>query len=357
MWHIQDKHVKDNQRENADKTNKKTDKVKEHAACNMEVDHQLSINGLSTAIYEKKNITITKKLSDPKVGTHHQIFVEEQNQEKLLVSNKIECFKNLNKNISEKKFFYGEPGPSNTLPNSENCMSESQNPQTELTNDKLLNISERSQIQELKADQHQRIVKKLRNHIGHHVDKNNFKCIKCNQKFASHLCKIHAMELRNYRTMYRNFLKLNHKNLKHFKCDICNKRIKQISKLKNQTVIHTEKSIAELPSCDICHKMFSDSQNLMKHIKESHSKSKPYICKICGHQSARKIMIQLHVQQHKIYSKSKYYNCQMCGYQSASKTMIKLHVRQHTGEKHFNCNNEPPWSPPSPFLDEEESPW
>ena len=76
----------------------------------------------------------------------------------------------------------------------------------------------------------------------------------------------------------------------------------------------------------------------MKHIKASHSKSKPYICKICGHQSARKIMIQLHAQQHKIYSKSKYYNCQMCGYQSASKTMIKLHVRQHNGEKYFNCD-------------------
>merc|ERR1712215_11118 len=31
------------------------------------------------------------------------------------------------------------------------------------------------------------------------------------------------------------------------------------SKLQNQTVIHTEKPIAELPSCDICHKMFSNS--------------------------------------------------------------------------------------------------
>ena len=90
-------------------------------------------------------------------------------------------------------------------------MSESQNSQTEPTDDKLLNISERSQIQELKADQHQKVlpcsvktcdsvfknVKKLRNHIGQPVDKNNFKCIKCDQKFASHLCKIHAMELRN----------------------------------------------------------------------------------------------------------------------------------------------------------------
>ena len=121
MWHIQDKHVKVNQRENADKTNNRTDKVKEHAACNMEVDPQLSINGPSTAIFEKKNVTITKKLSDPKVGTHYQIFVQEQNQEKLacftavcphcnvdfssLVSNKIECFENSNKNISEKNFF------------------------------------------------------------------------------------------------------------------------------------------------------------------------------------------------------------------------------------------------------------
>ena len=36
-----------------------------------------------------------------------------------------------------------------------------------------LNISEISQIQELKADQHQRI------HIGCHVDENDFMCIKC----------------------------------------------------------------------------------------------------------------------------------------------------------------------------------
>ena len=35
LWHIQDKHVKVNQRENADKTN---NKGKEHAACNMEAE-------------------------------------------------------------------------------------------------------------------------------------------------------------------------------------------------------------------------------------------------------------------------------------------------------------------------------
>ena len=148
-------------------------------------------------------------------------------------------------------------------------------------------------------------VEQLRYHIGCHVDEtNDFKCIECDQKFerwrdlATHLWRLHAMDCdmllcahcRNYRTMYPKILKSHnptHKNLKPFKCDVCNKRFKQISQLKNHVVIHIDKSIAEIPSwakpnqCDTCHKMFLHNQNLMKHIKANHSKSKHYICQNC----------------------------------------------------------------------------
>ena len=138
-------------------------------------------------------------------------------------------------------FINEEPGPSNNLLNSEKFMYV-----------KTCNFVFKN-------------VEKLKYHIGCQVDKNDFMCIKCDQKFerwrdlASHLCRIHAMECdmplcahcRNYRTMYPKILKSHNQTnqkLKPFKCDVCNKRFNQISQLKNHAVIHIDKSIAEVPS-------------------------------------------------------------------------------------------------------------
>lgn len=168
---------------------------------------------------------------------------------------------------------------------------------------------------------------------------------------ATHLWKEHLLDCdmllcghcRNYRTMYPKILESHnqtHQNLKQYKCDVCDKRFNQISQLKNHAVIHIDKSIAEVPTwakpkqCDICHKMFSDSKSLKKHVQAIHSKLKPYICQVCGHQSARKAMLQLHVRQH---TGEKPFNCDQCEYRTGDHNSLRRHKRRHTGDKPYKC--------------------
>ena len=131
-----------------------------------------------------------------------------------------------------------------------------------------------------------------------------------------------------------------HQNLKLYKCDVCDKRFNQVSQLKNHAVIHIDKTIAEVPSwakpkqCEICQKMFSDSKSLKKHVQAIHSKLKPYICQVCGHQSARKAMLQLHVRQH---TGEKPFNCDQCEYKTGDHNSLRRHKRRHTGDKPYKC--------------------
>jgi len=186
----------------------------------------------------------------------------------------------------------------------------------------------------------------------------NFSCVECSLPFekwrelATHLWRAHAIDCdmllcgycSNYRTMYPKIMESHnqtHENLKKFQCDICKKRFNQMSQLKNHSVIHIKnKSIAEIPcwakpkNCDICKKTFSDSKSLKKHVQAIHSKLKPYICQVCGHQSARKAMLQLHVRQH---TGEKPFECEDCDYRTGDHNSLRRHRRRHTGDKPYKC--------------------
>ena len=81
--------------------------------CEIEVGPEQSINGLSTVVNENENltnidnvdlensnVTITKKISDPKLGTHYRIFVQNENREMFVCGQCSACFGSQNK-ISE----------------------------------------------------------------------------------------------------------------------------------------------------------------------------------------------------------------------------------------------------------------
>eukprot|EP00090_Calanus_glacialis_P021601 TRINITY_DN33322_c0_g1_i1.p1 TRINITY_DN33322_c0_g1~~TRINITY_DN33322_c0_g1_i1.p1 ORF type:complete len:705 (-),score=180.96 TRINITY_DN33322_c0_g1_i1:52-2166(-) len=412
------------------------DKANDAGVCEIEVCPEQSINGLSIIVNENDhpspsmfnassldntNVTITKKISDPKLGTHYRIFVQNENremfvcgqcsacfgsQERILehlgqlscftpvcphcnadfsgsVSDRIGYLKHVetcNKDSLEKKtsiidfkniLVDDDVVSGNHLLESED-ISDAQETKDE-PDERSLSLSERRQkMRELEADHHKRVlecsvkcctftfkhVEQLRYHISCHVEESNdFKCIECDQKFekwrdlATHLWRLHALDCdmllcghcRNYRTMYPKILESHnqtHQNLKLYKCDVCDKRFNQISQLKNHAVIHIDKSIAEVPSwakpkqCEICQKMFSDSKSLKKHVQAIHSKLKPYICQVCGHQSARKAMLQLHVRQH---TGEKPFNCDQCEYKTGDHNSLRRHKRRHTGDKPYKC--------------------
>ena len=204
--------------------------------------------------------------------------------------------------------------------------------------------------------------KQLEYHLScHQDDSTSFACVEsgCEVKsdkwrdMATHLWRQHNVDCdmllcgvcMNYRTMYPKILESHnqtHLNLKQFRCDVCEKGFNQMSQLKNHAVIHLNKSseFRHIPSwakpkqCDICQKMFSDSKSLKKHVQAIHSKLKPYICQVCGHQSARKAMLQLHVRQH---TGEKPFVCDSCDYRTGDHNSLRRHKRKHTGDKPYRC--------------------
>ena len=440
LVHIGEKHMRNTYEEPDDVDNDDiADKSNDIGVCEVEVCPEQSINGLSIVVNEAENVnsisnkfdassldnnnvTITKKISDPNLGTHYRIFVQNENREMFVCGQCSGCFDSEERiqehlgqlscftpvcphcdadfsgSVSDRIVYLkhvetcnkgtigiksgfadfkhilveNDVSENNLLESEELHDSLSQQLESSLNERVLSSVERKQKLRELEADHHKRVlecpvksctftfkdVDMLRYHTSCHIeDSADFKCIECDKKFdkwrdlATHLWKDHSLDCdmllcghcRNYRTMYPKILESHnqtHQNLKLYKCDVCDKRFNQISQLKNHAVIHIDKTIAEVPSwakpkqCEICQKMFSDSKSLKKHVQAIHSKLKPYICQVCGHQSARKAMLQLHVRQH---TGEKPFNCDQCEYKTGDHNSLRRHKRRHTGDKPYKC--------------------
>ena len=66
-----------------------------------------------------------------------------------------------------------------------------------------------------------------------------------------------------------------------FACSVCKIRFKQLSQLRNHSVLHMNKEFEVVPiwsskkKCELCGKFLADSKCLKKHIQAVHSKLKP----------------------------------------------------------------------------------
>ncbi|GIY41016.1 hypothetical protein CDAR_168671 [Caerostris darwini] len=187
-----------------------------------------------------------------------------------------------------------------------------------------------------------------------------FICLECREEFdhwrglALHLWREHTIDIDlhactecNYKTF--SFFKLdNHRKIhsdeRAFVCDTCGKGFKQISQLRNHVVIHLDRK--NLPEkrwyseqeCDICGRKFSDTKCLRKHQQAVHSKLKPYVCSYCGHLSARKAMLELHMRQH---TGEKPFMCEHCDYRTGDHNSLRRHRMRHTGDKPYKCPHCP----------------
>lgn len=201
----------------------------------------------------------------------------------------------------------------------------------------------------------------LQYHGRSHVsDDKPFSCPECDEKadhwrgLAMHLWKIHSIDMDlhtcpicGYKT-YSLFKLDNHKRIhsedREFICTTCGKGFKQLSQLRNHNVIHLdrknmpEKRWYSEQECDICHRTFSDSKCLRKHQQAVHNKLKPYSCTYCGHMSARKAMLQLHMRQH---TGEKPFVCEHCEYRTGDHNSLRRHRMRHTGTKPYKCPHCP----------------
>ncbi|XP_023711955.2 zinc finger protein 358 [Cryptotermes secundus] len=184
-----------------------------------------------------------------------------------------------------------------------------------------------------------------------------FGCCVCGERFerwcgcALHLWKAHAVDAgllscpvcHTYKTVtavkLENHIKI-HGEVRAYTCPDCGKGFKQSSQLRNHRVMHLDRRAGPVPRwyaskrCDICFKSYADSKCLKKHIQAVHSKLRPYVCQVCGHASARKAMLQMHLRQH---TGEKPYGCTLCEYRTGDHNSLRRHTMRHTGQRPYRC--------------------
>lgn len=188
-------------------------------------------------------------------------------------------------------------------------------------------------------------------HEACHVnqEKRHFMCPVCKETFSIwRICKLHLWKSHKIDvgllscSMCNNFKShseyrvishmATHKEEKPFICSFCGKAFKQRGQLRSHELYHRNPD--EMPDfltkkkCEQCERFFACTKNLKKHIRDVHDKFKPFICNICGHQSARKEMLESHHRQH---TGHKPYRCNYCTYQAADRNCLRKHIMRHLG--------------------------
>ncbi|XP_046602032.1 zinc finger protein 569 isoform X1 [Neodiprion lecontei] len=201
----------------------------------------------------------------------------------------------------------------------------------------------------------------MHQHANCHMDSQHAHAFKCNickdVKFSKwkpcslHLWKEHKIDIdllsckmcETYKsaTMVKLVTHMRvHSENREYECPVCGKCFKQSSQLRNHRVMHLNRKSNEAPrwytskTCELCGKTYADSKCLKNHMQAVHSKLRPYVCNVCGHSSARKAMLQMHLRQH---TGDKPYSCDICDYKTGDHNSLRRHIMRHTGVRPYKC--------------------
>ncbi|XP_008543116.1 zinc finger protein 28 homolog [Microplitis demolitor] len=201
----------------------------------------------------------------------------------------------------------------------------------------------------------------MQKHAVCHIESQNPNVFKCNvctdlmfakwRTCCMHLWKKHSIDIdllccsicKNYKSVSSVKLLTHmrvHSENRDYECPDCGKCFKQSSQLRNHRVMHLDRKSVEVPrwytskTCEMCGKTYADSKCLKNHMQAVHSKLRPYVCTVCGHSSARKAMLQMHLRQH---TGDKPFNCDKCPFKTGDHNSLRRHIMRHTGVRPYKC--------------------
>lgn len=197
----------------------------------------------------------------------------------------------------------------------------------------------------------------MEKHKECHAGPRHFACPHCSAPFrkwcdcANHIWSAHSQDIDlyscptcKYKTAWRVKLEIHakiHSDQRQFMCSECGKAFKQAVQLKNHCVSHLKAvNSPNIPNwsknrdCPQCKKTFYDGKSLKKHIQSVHSNLRPYVCQVCGHTSANKNRMGLHLRQH---TGEKPFSCPLCNFTTGDQNCLRRHAWRHSRVRPYSC--------------------
>ena len=119
-----------------------------------------------------------------------------------------------------------------------------------------------------------------------------------------------------------------------FICLDCGLQGPTVSMLKqHQDLVHAGVAPAvllaevEKVTCKICRCVFSSTQKLARHVRNSHEKVKTEKCPYCGAMFSEKFILTEHIKR--VHTNERNIRCELCDYKTNTNSRLALHMRSH----------------------------